>query len=159
MIQLDWRPGQALAAITGLADGRLPSLAAKVAAQTYEDDIHQWIGAGHAFTSRTGATQQSIGWMPDGTGAVVYANAKTALFLEGGTGLHGPFRAKYKIAPKPGRKALRIPLPGGGDMFRRFVMHPGIKAQPFFFADFNERERHMLEAVAELYADKLKGVA
>jgi hypothetical protein len=56
-------------------------------------------------------------------------------WLNSGTGLWGPKRARYRI-PKLGGgsgKILRFVVAGGRVLFRRFVMHPGI--QPTHFID------------------------
>lgn len=148
MISIAWDPGQAFSVLDALKDARLASLAAKAAAETYTEETLDWIRIGKSFTTRTGQLEQSIGWRPEGDGAVVYANAEYALYIEEGT--KGP----YPIRPKH-RKALRIPVPGGGYLFRKLVMHPGIKAKPFFFADFDAREQKMQDAVRGVLARKL----
>jgi hypothetical protein len=157
MIRIEWNPGSALSILHALQDPRLAVRCAKVAAQAYHESILDWIAMGHSFTSRTGQLEQGIGWRPDGDGAVVYANAEHALYIEQGTGLYGPYHQSYTIQPKPGRKALRLPIPGGGSVLRRKVIHPGIQAQPYFFADFDARETSMLDAMRSVYADVLGG--
>jgi hypothetical protein len=156
VIRIDWNPGEAPSVLAALQDARLAALASKAAAETYTDEILNDIAMGKAFTSRTGQTEQSIGWRPEGDGAVVFANAQTALWLEQGTGLHGPFGKSYLIRPKPGggRKALRMPIQGGGFIFRKVVNHPGMKAKPFFFAAFQAREDKMLDAMTSVIAQK-----
>lgn len=157
MISISWDPGQALSVLDSLRDAKLAALASKAAAETYTDQVLDYIQLGKSFRSKTGQTEQSIGWRPEGDGAVVRANAETALYLEEGTGLYGPKKARYPIRPKPGggRKFLRIPVAGGGYLFRKLVMHPGIQAKPFFFADFEAREEKMAEAVRGVIARKL----
>lgn len=154
--------------IASLKDPKLAALAAKAAAEIYTTDILDWIRMGQAFTSRTGATEQSISWRPEGQGALVYANARTAWFRERGTGLFGPKKAKYRIAPskdkftfvngksETSRKALLIPLAGGHAMFRKSVMHPGSKATPFFFIDLPGRQQRMLESAKAVVEYRLK---
>jgi hypothetical protein len=160
MITVEFDEGKLPSVLLALQDAKLSALAAKAAAETYTDEVLNYIAEGKSFTSRTGQTEQSIGWRPEGPegdGAVVFANAETARFLEEGTGLHGPFGKSYLIRPKPGggRKALRMPIQGGGFIFRKVVNHPGMKAKPFFFAAFQAREDKMLDAMTSVIARKL----
>jgi hypothetical protein len=157
MIRFTWNASLALPVLHALQDPRLEARCARAAAERYTESILGWIALGRSFTSRTGQLEQSIGWRPDGDGAVVYANAEHALYIEQGTGLYGPYQQAYAIQPKPGRKALRLPVPGGGYRFRRKITHPGTQAQPYFFADFEAREHSMLDAVRSVYADVLGG--
>lgn len=91
----------------------------------------------------------------------VWSEVEYAPFVELGTGLWGPKRAKYKIEPKkPGGVLVFTPyerLPGGGvaltvegapvqgnAVFVRFVMHPGSPGQHMFKLGtiITERELH-----------------
>lgn len=161
-IDFVWDTAAALGPLQALQDPRLARKVALAAAEAYTDAVLDWIAAGNSFTSRTGQLEQSIGWRPDGDGAVVYANAETAAYLEYGTGLHGPFAADYAaqggypIRPKAGRKALRIPLGAEDGLFRQ-VIHPGIEPSPYFFADFDRREGLMLDAALGVLATALDG--
>lgn len=150
MIRVEWDPGQVPSVLAALQDARLASLAAKAAAETYTEETLDWIRMGRSFTTRTGQLEQSIGWRPEGKGAVVYASAEHALYIEEGT------RGPYPIRPR-NRKALRIPVPGGGYLFRKLVNHPGIQAKPFFFADFAAREERMMDAVQGVVASRMGG--
>jgi hypothetical protein len=129
---------------------RAGSLAAKRAAEDYSDAIHDWVGAGRAYKVDKNTTLQATGWHPQGDGAVVYSNGPHAAYLEFDTKPH-------LIRPKPGRKALRFFMggPGGGQLIRRSVQHPGTKAQPFFFADQANRQAGMLAAAREAVAEVL----
>lgn len=49
---------------------------------------------------------------------------------DGGSGLHGPKGAKYPITGKRGKRLAFIGR-GGAMVFRRSVMHPGVKATHF----------------------------
>lgn len=155
-----WDISAALGPLEALQNPALAGRMALVAAESYTDSILDWISAGNSFTSRTGRLEQSIGWRPDGEGAVIYANAETAPYLEYGTGIHGQFAADYAaqggyvIKPKAGRKALRIPG-AFGDSIRRQVIHPGIQPKPYFFADFDSRENSMLDAALGVLATTL----
>lgn len=119
---------------------RLQGLAAKAAAESYTDEILDWIEGGYAFTTRNGQLEQSIGWRPVDNGAEVYANAEYAGYVEFGTRPH-------VIRPKPGRGGLKIPIPGLGYIIRREVHHPGSKPHPFFFTDENHRKDAMQKSV------------
>lgn len=127
----------------------------QVMAERYTTAILDWIGMGHSFTSRTGHLDQSIGWRPDGDGAVVFANAEYAPYLEFGTGLRGPQHQAYEIRPKPGRKALRFPM-GGSDVIRAQVIHPGIEPSPYFFADRDHRASLLADAARDDLAQILE---
>lgn len=111
------------------------------AAETYTEMVHDFIDSGQSFESQSGELQQSIGWRPDGDGAVVYANAPHAGYVEDGTKPH-------VIRPK-NRKALRFAGDGGGFVFAREVNHPGTEAQPFFFADMANRKSAMQNAFVQ----------
>jgi hypothetical protein len=159
MIHVDFDQGKFPSVLAALQDQKLAALAAKTAAESYTDSILDYIAEGKSFTARSpgDGLEQSIGWRPEGDGAVVYANAEHAQYIERGTGLHGPYKKSYLIQPIAGggRKALKIPIAGGGHMFRRVVNHPGIQARPFFFADYDAREEKMLDAVSSVIARKL----
>lgn len=125
-------------------------LACKRMAETYVEDIHDWIGAGRAFRPRTGHLEQSISWRPLPNGAEVYAQAGYAGYVERGTKPH-------VIRPRPGREALRFTGAGGGFVIRRSVRHPGLKPSPYFFADLQARSGHLLQAARETFAEVLSG--
>jgi hypothetical protein len=133
--------------LQALADPALLDRAAYAAAESYNDDIHDWIDSGRAFHAHTGALEQSINWRPAGQAtADVYAQAGYAGFVEKGTGPH-------VIEPKPGRKGLKIPVGGGGGyIIRRKVNHPGSRPYPFFFADLENRKQHMQQRVLSVLA-------
>lgn len=141
MFQVQIETSERFRRLTGASDALMrgaTSLGAKRAAESWVDDIFDWIGAGKSFTPRTGQLEQSIGWTPLNNGAEVFANAEYAPYIEGGTRAH-------VIRPRPGRKALRFPF-GGGFLIRRSVQHPGTPPQPFFFAD---REARLARALQE----------
>lgn len=144
--------GRVPSVLAALANPVLAVRAAKAAAERYNDDIHDWIDAGQAFTPREGALQQSINWQPLAGGAAVFANAAYARFVEDGTGIPAGHQ-QWVIAPRAGRNALRIPVPGGGGfIFRRSVIHRGSQPKPFFFADSDNRQEHMVEAARVVLA-------
>ncbi len=94
-------------------------------------------------------TSQSIRWAIYAWSGTVYTEVEYAPYVEMGTGLWGPKRKKYKIAPKkPGGMLAFSPysrMPNGGvildvqgapvqgkTIFVRFVMHPGSPGQHMF---------------------------
>jgi hypothetical protein len=141
--------GNAPSVLAALGDPHNVQLVANAMAESYTDDTLDWIGAGHAFTTRTGQLAQSIGWRPAGNGsAEVYANAEYAGYVEKGTEPH-------VIRPKD-RQALRFPVGGGvGFGFARVINHPGSKAHPFFFADMDNRKQHMQERGRSVLASRM----
>jgi hypothetical protein len=141
-LKIDARLHSVLAEQRGLAP-----LMAKTAAETYHTAILDYIMEKRPFVSRTGQLENSIGWRGEGEGAIVYANAKQAIFIERGTKPH-------EIRPK-NRKALRIPQAGGGYLFAKLVKHPGTEAKPFFFAELQAREEGMLSAMRLVLARRL----
>jgi hypothetical protein len=148
--------GQVPSVLLALASPGVAVRAAKVAAQRYNDDVHDWIDAGSAFTPRLGQLQQSINWQPLADGAVVYANATYAAFVEHGTGIPAGHQ-QWIIRPRE-RSALKISVSGGGGfMFRRSVIHKGSQAKPFFFADVDNRQGHMVEAARWVITQAIAG--
>lgn len=139
--------GQIPSVLRALRDPGNAQLVANAAAERYVTDIHDLIDARRSFTGRTGQLQQSINWRPAGGGsAEVYANAEYAAFVERGT-------CPHVIRPRSGRKALKIPVSGGGGyIIRRSVNHPGSRPFPFFFADMSARNEHMLDAMRSVLA-------
>jgi hypothetical protein len=152
-----------------LSDPHNAQLVANAMAESYVDDVHDWIDAGHSFTPQYGHLQQATNWRPKGGGvAEVYILDQTfqnynekleyrfdanpagyAWFVEKGTGPH-------VINPKAGRNGLKIPVSGGdGYIIRRSVNHPGSKAHPFFFADMDNRKQHMLERGRSVLASRM----
>jgi hypothetical protein len=111
--------------------------AVNAAAESYNDDVHDWIDSGRGFTTRTGQLEGAANWRPAGNGsAEIYANTDYAHYVEDGTNAH-------VIRPKNG-KSLRFPVGGGaGFGFARVINHPGSKAHPFFFADLDNRMGNM----------------
>lgn len=146
--------GQVPSVLAALASPEIAARAAKAAAESYTDDIHDWIDAGSAFTPRLGQLQQSINWRPLAGGAEVFANAAYAGFVEEGTGIPAGHQ-QWVIRPRE-RSALRIPISGGGGyIFRRSVIHPGSQPKPFFFTDTANRQDHMVEAAQWVIARAL----
>ncbi|WP_020160522.1 hypothetical protein [Methylobacter marinus] len=153
MINITLDLGEAPSVLAALSHPALAQQLVNVAAESYVDDMHDWIDAGRAFTPREGQLQQSINWHPLGNGAaVIYANAANAAyagFVEDGT-------APHVIEPKPGRKGLKIPAAGGGGyVIRRRVNHPGSRPHPFFFADQADRSRRMQERALSVLAARI----
>jgi len=138
MINIKLDLGDAPSVLAAFANQSSVQKVVNAAAESYVDDIHDFIDAGHAFTPRTGQLQQATNWRPTGNGtAEIYANTDYAGYVEQGTKAH-------KIAPKPGGKGLKIGVAGGGGyIIRRAVNHPGSKPHPFFFSDQPDRLEHM----------------
>ena len=158
--------GNAPSVLEALRNPRNAQRVASAMAESYVTDIHDWIEAGHSFTSRYGHLQQAINWRPTGNGtAQVYVRDQTfdnydeeldyrfeanpagyAWDVEKGTRAH-------VIGPKAGRKGLKVPVSGGGGyIIRRSVNHPGSQAQPYFFADSANRSQHMQAAGVSVLA-------
>lgn len=143
--------------LAALAESRNAQRAANAAAESYTDDILNWIAEGRSFTPRHGGAglEGAISWRPLGGGAVIFANKGYAQYVEEGTGVHAG-RQGWVIRPKVGRKALKIPTGGpGGYVLRREVFHPGSKALPFFFADQAGREDRMGGAVRSVLLEEM----
>jgi hypothetical protein len=123
--------------------------AVNVAAESYVDDVLDWIASGRSFTPHNGQAglEGAIGWHPNSNNsAVVYANKDYADYVEHGTRPH-------VIRPKPGRKGLKIPVSGGGGyIVRRMVKHPGTRPMPFFIADMDARQNKMVTQVISVLA-------
>jgi hypothetical protein len=149
MIRVAIDPSHIPSVLQALADPALLDRAAYAAAESFNDDVHDWIDSGRAFTprSRGGGLEQSINWRPAGAAtAEVYAQKDYAGFVERGTGPH-------VIEPKPGRKGLKIPVAGGqGYIIRRKVNHPGSRPYPFMFADLDNRKQRMTARVLSVLA-------
>ena len=149
MITIDINLGNTRSVLAAIAD--INRLAVKAAAESYTDDIKDYIQAGHAFKKGTGQLEQSINWRSTGdSSAEVFANAKYAPYVEFGTRPH-------VIAPKDGRKALKIPFAGGGFILRRAVNHPGSKPYPYFFNEHSKRVGNMNTAVMSVIASRMAG--
>ena len=122
-------------------------------AESYTDDVLDYVRAGRAFRTRTGQLEQSIGWIPNSdNSATVYANAAHAPFVEFGT---KPARIQPVTARF--RKALKIPISGGGFIFRRSFRHKGSKPYPFFYADIDNRRARMQLRAIEVLRGEING--
>jgi hypothetical protein len=155
MIRVEIDLGNIPSVLQALADPALLDRAAYAAAESFNDDVHDWIDSGRAFTprSRGGGLEQAINWRPDGAAtAEVYAQKDYAGYVERGTGIYAGHK-KWIITPKAGRKALKIPVAGGqGYIIRRAVEHPGSRPYPYFFADLDNRKQRMTERVLSVLA-------
>ena len=89
----------------------------------------------HRFVTRGGRLEASIDDGLQSSDPIVGyvtaggANAPYAAVIHGGSGLHGPNRARYPIVPRF-RKVLRW-AGGGKFVFAKKVMHPGVNPDPF----------------------------
>lgn len=77
--------------------------------------------------------------------------APYAPFVHWGTGTYGPRRRPYKIEPKQGsgRKSLRWPTQSGF-RFAKWVMHPGIRPDPWLVRAADEVPRQFDRIVREV---------
>jgi hypothetical protein len=150
-VNLDLDLGDVPSVLAAMSDPTLAQQLVNAGAESYVDDMLDWIDAGRGFTPREGHLQQSINWHPLSNGsAVIYANADYASFVEDGT-------APHVIEPKPGRKGLKFPVSGGGGyLIRRSVNHPGSRPHPFFFADQADRGQHMQARALSVLASHLE---
>jgi len=165
MITIGIDLGNVPSVLDAMRDARMAQLIANAAAESFVDDVHDWIGAGKGFTPRSpgGGLEQAINWDPGADGeAEVFARAEYAGYVEHGTGEFVGHKA-WVIGPKPGRKGLKIPtggnaspvgpqMAGGGYVLRRQVTHHGSKPHPFFFADLDDRKQHMQERALSVLA-------
>lgn len=140
--------GQAPATLAALANPATANRVAAAMAEAYVEAAKDWIGAGSAFTPRTGLLESLIIWRSTAEGAEISSNAQYAGWVEFGTDPH-------VIRPKPGRKALKIPDGSNGYALRGAVHHPGSKAYPYFFADQANREAGLLDAAMGVLAEAM----
>lgn len=142
--------GSTPSVLAALGDARTLQRVVYAAAESYTDDVLDWIRDGKSFTPRHGGAglEGAINWRPAGNGAAeVTADKDYASYVEEGTPAH-------VIRPKD-RKALKINVSGGGYVLRREVHHPGSKPFPFMFADQAARESYMLAAARLVLAQEL----
>lgn len=150
MLDIRFDLGNTPSVLAALSDPGNAQRIANAAAESYNDDIHEWIRAGRGFTPRqAGGLEQSINWHPNGDGsATVHADKDYAGFVEYGTEPH-------VIGPR-NRRALRFPVGGGaGFAFAREVNHPGSRPYPYFFAEPAARTEHMQERALSVLASRL----
>jgi len=150
--------GNTLSVLAALADPQNAQRVANAAAESYTDDMLDYIQSGRSFTpGEGGGLEQSISWHGLGNGAaeiavldrqvrkvdpqtgrVTLSNTKDyAVYVEEGTRPHS-------IGPKPDRRGVKMNVPGGeGYIVRRSFEHPGSAPHPFFFAEQAAREENM----------------
>lgn len=156
---VEWNSGKALTALEMIKSQRLAFKAGNAAAKTYQQEILDYIRSGASFTSSGGKrTEKSIKWSFDGPGARIFTHARRAVWIEQGTGIHGPLHHTYEIWPWKA-KALRLKLASGARFAAHIKAHPGMRARPFFFSDFPRREARMLAAAAAVIERKLAEAA
>ena len=95
------------------------------------------------FKSRTGNLIHSIMAIPESETRVVIYGAGKNNFLQYGRFLEFGTKGPYTIRPKE-RKALKIPT-SKGFIFRRKVLHPGIRARHYFFGDYEQKMKTAVE--------------
>ncbi len=125
------------------------SVAIDRAGQAYVDSVKEYIAKEEPWKTRTGQLLKAIRFyrLDEFSGVVLGESdkAKYGRFLEFGT--KGP----YIIKPRR-QKALKIPTEQGY-ILRRKVVHPGIKARPWFFR--KEHEEKAVKAFEEAVKDEL----
>ncbi len=98
-----------------------------------EQFAQRWIGDNSGLTMRTGNLRDStkVTTIRTRSGALVkVANkAKYAAAQDLGSGIYGPKRSRYRINGNP---LLRFQWKGQ-IVYRRYVMHPGVKASRFLY--------------------------
>lgn len=98
--------------------------------------VWRYVSQHGGFTSRTGnlVKKSKATLIRRGKNRIVRVsnNAKYANAQDRGSGLYGPKRRKYPIRAKNG-KALVFTGRGGGLVFRRAVMHPGVHPTRFLY--------------------------
>lgn len=116
----------------------------------------RYISQHGGFTSRTGnlvkKTKVTVARTGKGKLIVKSTNsAKYAAAQDGGSGLYGPKRRKYEIRAKSGKTLAFIS--GGSFVFRKAVMHPGVKPTRFLYnandALFRTSRQWLLGAMAK----------
>lgn len=81
--------------------------------------------------------------------ATIGAGAGHAIFVELGTGIHGPSGQQIWIEPV-NRKALRFPAPGGGGfLFSKGHFVDGMMAQPFLVPALEDNADRIAQAVGD----------
>ena len=111
---------------------------------TFVEETRKNVERKRLFKSRTGNLIQSIVAIPESeTKVVIYGAGKEDNFLQYGKFLEFGTKGPYTIRPKE-RKALKIPT-SKGFIFRRKVLHPGIRARHYFFGDYEQKMKTAVE--------------
>lgn len=141
LIKADFNQDRALRALRAFPEqvNKQMRLATKISLR----DIQVGAQQDHRFVTRGGMADKSIVTQANsnGLGGTVSLDtgiAPYAPFLHGGTGIHGPSGKAFPIQARNG-KALRF-VAGGRFVFRRRVMNPGIKGDPFLYRSANREE-------------------
>ena len=114
-----------------------------VIGDSYVNQTVERIKRKELFKSRTGNLIQSIMAVPESETRVVIYGAGKNNFLQYGRFLEFGTKGPYTIRPKE-RKALKIPT-SKGFIFRRKVLHPGIRARHYFFGDYEQKMKTAVE--------------
>lgn len=97
--------------------------------------VWRWVSEHGGFTSRTGnlVHKSKVSLLRTAGGRLIRVSNKAAYAAaqDGGSGLYGPKRRKYLIRAK-NAKALAFTV-RGKLIFRRSVMHPGVKPTRFLY--------------------------
>ena len=114
-----------------------------VIGDSYVNQTVERIKRKELFKSRTGNLIQSIMAVPESETRVVIYGAGKNNFLQYGRFLEFGTKGPYTIRPKE-RKALKIPT-SKGFIFRKKVLHPGIRARHYFFGDYEQKMKTAVE--------------
>lgn len=170
MISISLDTGNLPSVLNALRDPAIAQQVANVMAESYNDDIHDWIDAGRGFTPRSpgGSLEQAINWRPIGNGtAVVSILDQPRIKRDPETGReqlvnphqYGMYVEKgtrpHQIGPKPDRKGVKMNVPGIGYIVRREFMHPGSRPHPYFFADQTARTSTMQAKALSVLASRI----
>jgi hypothetical protein len=145
-LTIDLSGAETVQALPGVI-ARLGPKLTKLAAQEWTTETLDWIGSGRSFVSRSGELEQTISWVPRGAGAEVFAQAAYAGFVE--------FPTKPHVIRPKNRKALRVPISGGGYFFAKKVNHPGTAGKPFLWADTPGRIERTTKTLISYIADQV----
>lgn len=96
--------------------------------------------ASNAWKDQSGKTRNSIRPVMRGAFRSAVTARGAAVFLESGTGKYGPKGTAYVIRAR-NAKALRFVV-GGVTLFRRSVLHPGIKPTHFMYSAAEQQHPH-----------------
>ena len=143
-------------------------LIANAMAESYVDDMLDWIRDGRSFTPReAGGLEQSIFWTSTGAGeARVSILDRNRVKRDAETGRSQVVNAKdygeyvehgtdpHVIGPKSDRRGVKMATPGGW-VLRRSFNHPGSRAFPFFFVDMDARKQRMQERALSVLAGRI----
>jgi hypothetical protein len=123
---------------------------------TFVEETVKNIERKRLFKSRTGNLIQSIMAVPESDTRVVIFGAGKDNPLEYGKYLEFGTKGPYTIRPKK-RKSLKMPT-SKGFIFRKRVLHPGIRPRHYFFGDYEQKMKTAFETGKLYFRSKLPEV-